>query len=132
MKRYLRLLLPLPLLATTACAADAIAGPDLAPEPQASTQVAAPPQVVEEASPTLKASPAVVMRCGGSLSARSGNPLFIIDGVPASDEALARLDPRQIEFIEILKGESLAAAYGRLHPDGIVIITTRAGASRRR
>jgi hypothetical protein len=134
MKRYLRLLLSLPLLATTACAADAIAGPELAPEPQAIAQAAPGPQVVEEPAPPLKApAPAVIMRCAGSLSARSGNPLFIIDGVVASsDEAMASLDADQIDSIQILKGESLAALYGSLHPDGVVIITTRAAASRRR
>jgi hypothetical protein len=134
MKRYLRLLLSLPLLATTACAADAIAGPELAPEPRAIAHAAPGPQVVEEPAPPLKASaPTVSMRGSGSLSARSGNPLFIIDGVVASsDEAKASLDANQIDSIEFLKGESLAALYGRPHPDGVVLITTRAAARRRR
>jgi hypothetical protein len=133
MKRYLRLLLSLPLLATTACAADAIAGPELAPEPQAITQAAPGPHVMEEPAPPLKTlPPVVVIRCAGSHSARSGNPLFLIDGVPASSATVAGLDANRIHSIQFLKGESLAALYGRLHPDGVVIITTRTAATRRR
>lgn len=56
-----------------------------------------------------------------------GAPLVIIDGIPAAtDKALNRLNPNDIESISILKDAS-AAVYGVRAANGVVLITTRKG-----
>lgn len=67
----------------------------------------------------------------------SGNPLFVIDGVPVLSEGasrnfnpLASLDPGNIESIQVLKDASASAIYGARAANGVVIITTGRGASR--
>src|SRR5919112_2523443 len=81
------------------------------------------------------------------------NPLFVIDGIVASNEAIpngadavtaaqaggnprnqdnpvnriADLNPEDIERIEVLKGGSAAAIYGSKATNGVVVITTKRG-----
>ena len=81
------------------------------------------------------------------------NPLFVVDGIVASNEAIpngadavtaaqaggnprnqdnavnriADLNPADIERIEVLKGGSAAAIYGAKATNGVVIITTKRG-----
>jgi len=75
----------------------------------------------------------------GSLTA-SGEPLYVIDGVPVSTgdfggkdrlatqtNALASLNPNDIESIDILKDADAAAIYGSRGSNGVVIITTKRG-----
>ncbi len=63
-------------------------------------------------------------------------PLYIIDGVQvrqgristqASSNALAGLNPNDIESIEVLKDASASAIYGAQAANGVVIITTKKG-----
>jgi TonB-dependent SusC/RagA subfamily outer membrane receptor len=127
MNRYLRLLLCLPLLATTACAADAIAGPDLAPEPQvdAVVQAAAEPRTVKQAAPA-PASPVIRLRCIGSFPAQATKPMYIVDGVVVL--TLADVDNNDIESVEVLRGNAATSLYGSRAERGVIIITTRTGA----
>jgi TonB-dependent SusC/RagA subfamily outer membrane receptor len=129
MRRCLRPFLCLPLLATTACAADAIAGPEPAPEPApvAATQASAAPAVAPP-------GPAIFLcRARASISPPTNAPLYFVDGVLVSSDApLAGMDPNDIESLEVLQGASLAALYGTRAVNGVVIIRTRGAASRRR
>lgn len=52
-------------------------------------------------------------------------PLIIVDGVEQSDDILKSLDPKQIEKIEVLKGESATEKYGEKAKDGAILITTK-------
>ncbi|MCU0334410.1 MAG: SusC/RagA family TonB-linked outer membrane protein [Chitinophagaceae bacterium] len=76
----------------------------------------------------------------------SSTPLFIVDGVPfdASTNAQASfvfgnttssrfldLDPNNIESIDVLKGLSATTLYGELGRNGVVVVTTKNGSSRR-
>lgn len=76
----------------------------------------------------------------------SSTPLFIVDGVPfdASTTAQANfvygnttssrfldLDPNNIESIDVLKGLSATTLYGELGRNGVVVVTTKNGSSRR-
>ncbi|MEM7298230.1 MAG: SusC/RagA family TonB-linked outer membrane protein [Bacteroidota bacterium] len=74
-----------------------------------------------------------------SISA-SNNPLYVIDGVPVvsgnlqqngfggqSGNALAGLNPNDIESIEVLKDASSTAIYGARAANGVVLITTKRG-----
>lgn len=126
MRRCLRLLACLPLLATTACVADAIAGPDLTPEPLPVAAAQAAPGATQKAAPE-PGTIHLVFRCASGIPVGSGEPLLIVDGVPwgGSREELVALD---IATIEVLAPEQLAATSGAR---GVIIINTRAGASRR-
>jgi TonB-linked SusC/RagA family outer membrane protein len=54
----------------------------------------------------------------------SGNPLFIINGLPGD---YTTLNPYDIESIEVLKDASSTAVYGSAGSNGVIIITTKSG-----
>ncbi len=58
-----------------------------------------------------------------------GEPLYIIDGVPASKQEFAAISPADIESFSILKDAAAASVYGARAGNGVVLITTRAGDS---
>lgn len=86
---------------------------------------------------------------GGGMSVRirgttsingSGQPLYIIDGIPVTTgdyaqvgyegqgiNALSDLNPNEIESISVLKDAAAAALYGARGSNGIVLITTKRG-----
>jgi len=73
------------------------------------------------------------IRGGTSLNA-SNDPLIVIDGVPLDNNgiagapnALALLNPNDIESFNILKDASAAAIYGSRAANGVIIITTKKG-----
>ena len=81
------------------------------------------------------------VRVRGSSSISAGNdPLYVVDGVPitsgtfsspgsGSQNFLADINPNDIASIEILKDASSAAIYGSRAANGVVLITTKEGAS---
>ncbi len=88
-------------------------------------------------------SVSMVIRGATSLS-NDNQPLFVVDGVPISNtlnnisqvgrdnrvdygNAIADLNPNDIENISILKGPSAAALYGSRAGNGVVLITTKNG-----
>jgi len=80
-----------------------------------------------------------------SLREDANNPLYIIDGVPYSTDAisdlqtststigngnpLASINPNDIESIEVLKDADATAIYGSRGANGVVLITTKKGKS---
>lgn len=60
----------------------------------------------------------------GSFSA-SSDPLYVIDGYPASNDIY--INPNDIESVDILKDAASAAIYGSRASGGVVIITTKRG-----
>ncbi|HKH59555.1 MAG TPA: SusC/RagA family TonB-linked outer membrane protein, partial [Flavitalea sp.] len=71
---------------------------------------------------------------GGSSLRASNNPLFVIDGVPLSNDPIAGagnplglINPNDIESFTILKDASAAAIYGTRAANGVILITTRKG-----
>ena len=75
------------------------------------------------------------IRGGASLNA-SNDPLIVVDGVPldnagiaGSANALALINPNDIETFNILKDASAAAIYGSRASNGVIIITTKKGAA---
>ncbi|MGV3763948.1 SusC/RagA family TonB-linked outer membrane protein [Parapedobacter sp.] len=86
----------------------------------------------------------VNIRIRGASSINAGNePLFVIDGIPVYNSskdpsgtsydtftptnALASLNPNDIESVEVLKDASATAIYGSRGSNGVVIITTKRG-----
>lgn len=73
------------------------------------------------------------IRGGASLNA-SNDPLIVIDGVPTSNNAapgtpnaLATINPNDIETFTVLKDASATAIYGSRASNGVIIITTKKG-----
>ncbi len=81
----------------------------------------------------------VVLR---GISSMLGNnrPLFVIDGIPMGagynagnypnrdyGDALADINPEDIESISVLKGAGAAAVYGNRGANGVILITTKKG-----
>lgn len=88
-------------------------------------------------------SVSMVIRGATSLS-NDNQPLFVVDGVPIVNtlnnisqvgrdnrvdygNAIADLNPNDIESVSILKGPSAAALYGSRAGNGVVLITTKSG-----
>ena len=60
----------------------------------------------------------------------SGEPLFVVDGLPIGSAAslggsLAGLTPRDISRIDVLKDASTTAIYGSRGANGVIMITTK-------
>src|SRR5690606_554622 len=77
------------------------------------------------------------IRGGASLTA-SNDPLIVIDGIPmdysgisGAANALALINPNDIESFSILKDASSAAIYGNRASNGVILITTKKGSSGR-
>lgn len=81
----------------------------------------------------------IVIR-GETSIGRDNQPLFILDGVPVDNSqlnsggatrdfrnAIADLNPQDIESMSVLKGPNAAALYGSRAAHGVVIITTKSG-----
>ncbi|MEJ5264765.1 MAG: TonB-dependent receptor [Bacteroidales bacterium] len=64
------------------------------------------------------------VRVRGISSLNAGEPIWIVDGVPASPNSVNEND---IESIEILKDASSGAIYGSSGANGVVLITTKKG-----
>jgi TonB-linked SusC/RagA family outer membrane protein len=107
-------------------------------------QGAAPGLQVTQSSGQPGASATVRIRGGNSITA-GNEPLYVIDGFPFYNDntstqgsinpnssaqglnALATINPSDIESIEVLKDASATAIYGSRGANGVVIITTKKG-----
>ena len=70
----------------------------------------------------------IKVRGVGTITAGS-NPLYVIDGVPISNDNINTLNTNDIASIEVLKDASSAAIYGSRGSNGVVLITTKQGKS---
>ncbi|MEM1218139.1 MAG: TonB-dependent receptor [Bacteroidota bacterium] len=94
----------------------------------------------------MAGSPVSIRIRGTSSIVASSEPLYVVDGVPIvsgnysvnnangfrlatarESNALAQLNPADIESIDILKDASAAAIYGSRGANGVVLITTKKG-----
>lgn len=89
----------------------------------------------------------VVLRGYGIIGGGNNQPLYIIDGVPLSDNRLTdipvgtlsfntdlgngmtNLNPNDVENISILKGTAATSLYGSSAKNGVIMITTKRGRS---
>lgn len=104
--------------------------------------VTSPQELIQGKVPGLFVAPgdgapgsggAIRIRGGASLNA-SNDPLIVIDGVPVSNDsapgtpnALATINPNDIETFTVLKDASATAIYGSRASNGVIIITTKKG-----
>jgi len=85
---------------------------------------------------------------GYSSATGSNQPLFVVDGVPFNTSSNAQngftsggattssrfldIDPNNIESMSVLKGLSATVLYGDQGRNGVILITTKSGASKRK
>jgi Ca-activated chloride channel homolog len=69
--------------------------------------------------------PSVVLR--GISSLHTGSPLVVIDGVPQTQFDYNKIDPNQVQSVEVLKDAAATALYGAKAASGAVIIATKSG-----
>lgn len=120
-----------------------VSGETIARLPVTSTDQAlqgqAPGVQVTTSSGTPGSSVAIRVRGPSSINA-SNQPLYVIDGIPIntgsysqlgfgnqSTNALADINPSDIESIEVLKDAAAASIYGSRASNGVVLITTKRG-----
>lgn len=119
-----------------------IDGSDVASEANATVQSGirrAAGVIVQQSSGAPGAGYNIRVRGATSITA-SNEPLFVVDGIPVVAEnfsqsnlggqgtnALADINPSEIESIEVLKDASTTAIYGSRAANGVVLITTKRG-----
>lgn len=84
------------------------------------------------ATPRLRGEGPVRLRLTpGSLNlAQDGDgPLILVDGAEPVQGTLARLNPEEIERVEVVKGPAARAAFGERGANGVILIATKAGAA---
>ena len=85
----------------------------------------------------------ITIRGEGSLIPGQNSPLFVVDGIPISNNTISNrsegnletdygngaqdLNPDDIESISVLKGPNATALYGSRGANGVIIITTKSG-----
>jgi TonB-dependent SusC/RagA subfamily outer membrane receptor len=63
------------------------------------------------------------LRCYASIP--SNVPIYIIDGLPVSEEKLKQIQPNEIKSITVLKGVKATALYGSRAKDGVISINLK-------
>ena len=93
----------------------------------------------------IGSSSRITIRGERSLNINRNQPLFVVDGVPISNESRGSsgssyqeadygngagfVNPDDVESITVLKGASAAALYGSRANNGVILITTKTGKS---
>lgn len=99
---------------------------------------------INNSSGSIASSSRIVIRGNNSLT-RENQPLFVVDGVPISNtynttggyggvdygNAAMDINPSDIESVTVLKGGNAAALYGQRGANGVIMITTKSGKSRK-
>src|SRR5690606_27704642 len=66
------------------------------------------------------------VRIRGTNTLGDSSPLVVIDGIPARQGGLERLNPADIDNISVLK-DAAAAIYGARAANGVILVTTKQG-----
>ena len=82
--------------------------------------------VVASPSGDPNAPPVIRLRGITTISANQ-SPLYIVDGIPVGEGAIAILDVNDVESVDILKDGSASALYGARASSGVIIYTTKKG-----
>jgi Ca-activated chloride channel family protein len=57
--------------------------------------------------------------------------LWVLDGAKSSREEVGKLDPGDIESIDVWNGKSATAIYGEKASEGAIAVTTKKGSKKR-
>ena len=107
------------------------------PNPSAESALQGRASGVSIITPSGAVGQAPVVRVRGVSSITSGTePLYVVDGIPVqtgnaayigNTNALADVNPADIQSIDVLKDAAAAALYGSRAANGVVLITTKKG-----
>lgn len=113
-----------------------------APSFEAALQGKAAGVQVTQGSGLAGSSSVVRIRGIASISA-SGDPLYVVDGIPITQDyflngnrgamnnnPLATINPNDIEKVEILKDAAATGIYGSRGANGVILITTKSGSGK--
>ena len=73
----------------------------------------------------------ILLRGGVSSISNSKNPLCILNGVKIKKEVLDKLNPDDVESVNVFKSTEATALYGSEAANGVIIITTKKQASKK-
>lgn len=76
-------------------------------------------------TPAGKPGDAPTVRIRGLNTLGNNDPLYIIDGVPSKGIVAQRLNPNDIESVQVLKDAASASIYGARASNGVIVITTK-------
>lgn len=117
-------------------AVDQISGEKLAKRPIANVfqglQGVSPGLNITYAGGQPGATPAINIRGVASINDQNGSPLIVIDGIAGVTDDLLRLNPSDIASITVLRDAASAAIYGARASYGVILVTTKTGASSKR
>ncbi|WGQ07491.1 TonB-dependent receptor [Pedobacter gandavensis] len=94
------------------------------------TIIQRPGDVTRGTDGTAKSTGTVSIR-GRSSLAGATNPLYIIDGIPASAQEFATLNPNDISSMSVLKDAASASLYGSRAANGVILVMTKRGSGER-
>lgn len=63
----------------------------------------------------------------GRVSVNGGEPLILVDNIPATQAELTYLNPTDVESVTVLKDAASAAIYGARASFGVILVTTKSG-----
>lgn len=75
------------------------------------------------------ATPSINVRGITTLTGGGASPLIVIDGIASTNDDLLRLNPIDIGSVTVLRDAASAAIYGARASFGVILITTKQGAS---
>lgn len=119
MRRIRGLMAGVAMLASAACAADSVAGPEMSPRLSAGKweKPDRPPDILLRGPKAIRV-----------LEVKQA-PLWVVDGVRYA-ESPHGLDSSSVVSIEVLKGDAATALYGTEAAHGVIIVTTRGEGTR--
>lgn len=63
----------------------------------------------------------------GLSTTTDNSPLVVIDGIPRDQSEIGRIDPSEIESVNVLKDAQSTAIYGSRAANGVILVNTRRG-----
>lgn len=92
----------------------------------------------------ISGSASVIRIRGASSISAGGDPLYVVDGIPITQDVfltggtrgnqnynpLSSINPTDIESVEVLKDAAAAAIYGSRAANGVILVTTKRGKSK--
>ncbi|GAA3750912.1 VWA domain-containing protein [Flavobacterium ginsengisoli] len=81
-------------------------------------------KIQAESNSLYTPSPTITIRGNESVSPKN-EPLYIIDGVPAKANQMAKINPNDIDNVSVLKDQAATSIYGSKASNGVVIISTK-------
>lgn len=86
---------------------------------------------VNTAGGFLGQAPSVIIRSKNSITGNN-QPLYIIDGIPIAGNRSFDIDPNNIASTSVLKGLAASTLYGEDGRNGVILITTKTGAPKKK